>query len=339
MLEQLFITVLNMSLTGALIILGVLIARLCLKKAPRIFSYALWAVPLFRLLCPFSFSAGFSLLGLFSDAPTGSQLSYIPDDIGYMHKPQVQLPLPAASEIVNEILPPATPAASMNPMQFWLFLGSWIWILGMALLLGFGLFSLLRFRRKLKNAQHDRDSIYLTEGLPMPFVMGFFRPRIYLPSGLSEEEKPYILLHEKIHIRRKDHLLRILAFLTLCLHWFNPLVYAAYILSGKDMEMSCDEAVIRKYGSSIKKEYSASLLSFATGHRFPLSTPLAFGESDTGARIKNALRYRKPTIIVTCAAIVLCAVVGFALLANPKASLLTVSRKFRMKLSYPESLH
>lgn len=153
---------------------------------------------------------------------------------------------------------------------------------------------LLQLTKKLKNAVHDRDNIYLSDQIDTAFVLGAFRPKIYLPSYLGDTQRDYILLHEQTHIRRLDHMVKLAGFFVLLLHWFNPLVWIAFYASGKDMEMSCDEAVVKKLGNGVKKDYSTSLLSLATGRKIVGGTPLAFGEGDTRGRIKNVLNYKKP---------------------------------------------
>ena len=319
MIEQIFIHILNMSLTGSVIILAMLIVRLCLGKAPRIFSYTLWAVVLFRLLCPVSFSADISLLGILEkNASTEGRMEYIPENIGYQTEPQVSLPVPGVSDALNASLPAGNPAASVNPLQIWLFFGAWIWILGIAAMLIYSICSLLRLRKKLKKASHEGGNIYRMPGHGTPFVYGLIRPRIYLSQALDPEEERYMLLHEQIHIRRRDPLFRMLAYLALCLHWFNPFVWLAFFLSEQDMEMSCDEAVIRRLGNSVKKEYSASLLALASGHRMVKGLPIAFGEGDTKNRIEHVLQYRKPARILAAAAAVVCGILALQFLANPK---------------------
>ena len=318
-MEQLFITILNMSLTGSVIIAAMLIVRLCFRKAPRIFSYALWAVVLFRLLCPVSFSAGISFLGILEkNAPAKGRMEYIPENIGYQMEPKVSLPLPGVSDAVNASLPAGNPAASANPLQIWIFVLSCIWILGIAVMLAYSMFSLLRLRKKLKAASHEGGNIYRMPGHGTPFVYGLIRPRIYLSQALNQKEERYMLLHEQIHIRRRDPLFRTLAYGALCLHWFNPLVWLAFFLSEQDMEMSCDEAVIRQLGSNVKKEYSASLLSLASGHPMVKGLPIAFGEGDTKNRIENVLHYHKPARILAAAAAIVCVVLAVQFLANPR---------------------
>lgn len=317
-LQKLFILVLNMSLTGSVVILGVILARLLLRRAPRIFSYGLWAVVLFRLLSPVSFSLPVSLLGALQNGPAvEGRMEYIAPDIGYQEKPEVALPVPGLNESVNGSLPPANREASVNPMQIYLIIGAYLWLLGTVSMGVYYGASLWRFRRKLKGASHEKENIYRFRAGGTPFVCGVFRPKIYLPETLTKEEEAYILLHEQIHIKRGDAVFRLLACLALLVHWFNPLVWIAFFLSERDMEMSCDEAVIRKLGSKVKKEYSASLLKAAAGDRITRGIPLAFGESGTGSRIRNVLRYKKPVALFICAAALVSALLAVAFLANP----------------------
>lgn len=319
-MEQILIRVLNMSLTAGVAILAVLLIRLLLVRAPKIFSYLLWLPVLFRLLCPVSFSMDISLTGLLK-APLfeEGELQYIPADIGFMQEPEVTLPGKMMTEMVNSSLPAGTPAASMNPMQGILFAGAVLWLAGVLLMLIFSVAACLRLRRKLKGAviEEGQGNVYRTDQISMPFVCGLFRPVVYLPAGLAGEEKDYILLHEKIHIRRKDQLWRFLGYLALSLHWFNPLVWLAFYLSGKDMEMSCDEAVIRRMGIYIRKKYSASLLSFACGRRVMPGLPLAFGEGQTGSRIRNLLHYKKTGRAAMAVFGALCLAAAVILIANP----------------------
>lgn len=318
MIEKLFIQVLNMSMTACVAIAAVLLVRAFLRKAPRIFSYALWAVVLFRLLCPFSFSSAVSLFGVAGEsAVEQGRLVYISkDSISRQTLQEEAGGLPADGAASGGFSQKRT-EDSVNPPKPAVTAASWIWLCGMAVMAGYGIYSLRRFQKRLKGAVCLEDNIYSAECLATPFVIGFFRPKIYLPSFLKEEEKEYILLHEQTHIRRFDPALRMLSFAALCLHWFNPLVWLAYHISGGDMEMSCDEAVIRKLGDRVKKEYSASLLCLAAGRGMSGSLPLAFGEGDTKSRIKNVLHYKKPAFWGIAAAAALCAAAVAVLISNP----------------------
>ena len=331
-MHRLFPIVCNMSLTASVVILAVLAVRLLLRRAPKVFSYALWAVVLFRLLCPVSVTSAVSLLGALG-APAQertavtSVVEYVPTDIVRNMAPTVtplpQEPFPAepGENIVSTAPSVTQPAAApASPLSGPVAVLTLTWLTGMALLLLYSVISLLRLRRRLVGAVRLEDNIYLADYIPSPFVMGLFRPKIYLPSTLTETERGYILRHEQYHLRRRDHVVKLLSFLTLCVHWFNPLVWAAFILAGKDMEMSCDEAVVRELGEDIRADYSASLLSLATGRRIVAGMPLAFGEGDTGGRIRNLLNWKRPQpwIIAVCA--VVCVGLIALCAANPKGS-------------------
>ncbi|MFZ7102381.1 MAG: DUF5301 domain-containing protein [Peptococcaceae bacterium] len=316
--HTLFPIILNMSLTAGIVIILVLLVRLPLRKAPKIFSYALWAVVLFRLLCPVSFSSDLSLVGTFhTPAVTNGNIAYIPADIVHAANPQVDLPLPGVSEVINESLPQSAEQTGAAPPKGPMAIATLLWFGGIAVLLVYSMASLLPLKRKLTGAVLLRENIYLAEHLAMPFVSGVIRPKIYLPSTLSEREREYIILHEQIHIRRFDHIIRLVSFLALTLHWFNPLVWVAFILSGKDMEMSCDEAVLKKLDGDIRADYAASLLSLATDRKIIAGAPLAFGEGDTKSRIKNVMNYKKPAFGAVIAAVIVCIAVAVLLLANP----------------------
>ncbi|MEG1883722.1 MAG: M56 family metallopeptidase [Clostridia bacterium] len=310
MLDTLFLQILNMSFTASFVIAFVLLIRLVLQKTSKIFSYALWSVVLFRLVCPFSFESVFSIL------PT--KANPVPTNIGFMQAPQIDTGIPIINDSINAILPEAAPVVSINPLQIWIFSGQILWLLGIAILLIYSLVTLYKLTRKLKGATLLRDHIFLLDNISTAFVLGMVRPKIYLPLSLNNKEQDYILLHEQTHIKRLDHIVKILAFLVLCVHWFNPFVWVAFFAFSKDMELSCDEAVIKTLGNEVKKDYSASLLSIATGKRIVGGTPLAFGEGDTKSRIQNVLNYKKPAfwvIVVTTIAVV---AVGIGLAANPK---------------------
>ena len=328
-MHRLFPIVCNMSLTASVVILAVLAVRLLLRRAPKRVAEALRAVVLGRLLRPVSGTSAVSLMGALG-APAQertqrtSAVEYVPADImirgtapAVTQLPQPPLPAEtggAVSDAPADTAPAAVPAMSFNEPVFILTL---IWLAGMVLLLAYSLVSLLRLRRRLVGTVRLRDNIYLADHIPSPFVMGLFRPKIYLPSTLTETERGYILRHEQYHLRRRDHLVKFLSFLALCIHWFNPLVWAAFVLSGKDMEMSCDEAVVRELGEDIRADYSASLLSLATGRRIVAGMPLAFGEGDTGSRIRNLLNWKRPRPWVMAVCAVVCVGLIALCAANP----------------------
>jgi len=305
-MDKLFLTILNMSLTGAFVIAAICLARLPLKKAPKIISYCLWAVAGFRLLFPFSVEGVFSLI------PFKAQT--IPTDIVMQPVPRIDSGIPFVNNAVSGILPAATPASSANPLQLWTTIGELVWLIGAAAMVVYGLVSFVILKRKMRKADHIEANIYEAKNIKTPFVLGVFNPGIYLPIGLSEKEKSYILLHEQTHIRRHDHIVKFAAYFILCLHWFNPLVWAAFLLMGADMEMSCDERVLKEMGSETKKDYSLSLLSLATDKSIIGGSPLAFGEGGIKERVKNVLNFKKSSRVIVIVSVALVAVlsIGFA---------------------------
>ena len=230
--------------------------------------------------------------------------------------PRVDSGIPIVNNAISAMLPAATPAASANPMQIWIAIGAYIWVAGLAIMLIYSVVSIILLRRRLRGATFIRDNIYEAGNLKTPFVIGLFRPKIYIPAGLTGEELRYILLHERIHIRRHDHVIKMFAYFVLCLHWFNPLAWAAFFLMSTDMEMSCDEHVMKELGENVRNEYSMSLVRVATGQRIPNSSPLAFGEGGMKGRIKRVLNFKKPSRIIIAAAVALVAVLTVCLATN-----------------------
>ena len=312
----------NMSLTASVAIVLVILLRLLLKKAPKVISYALWGVVLFRLLCPMSIGSNFSVYNLF-DAPAQesgtitSVIEYVPSNIVHTEYPSVALPVPGISDVINEALPQGQEQLVADPLEAPMSITTYIWMIGVLVMVIYSIVSYIRLRRKLSVVVPLRDNIFIADDIKSPFVVGLFRPKIYLPCNLGDKEQEYIILHEQHHIKRLDHVMKALAFLALAIHWFNPLVWVAFILASKDMEMSCDEAVIRKIGGDVRADYSASLLTLATGRRIIAGTPLAFGEGDTKGRINNLSKWKKPAVWVVLVAVVACVVLAVCLLTNP----------------------
>lgn len=313
-MTKIFISILNMSLTGSYVILCVILARQALKKAPKVLSYTLWSVVGFRLLIPFSFESVFSLL------PRSANLAPIPSDIVFQQSPEIYTGLERLDTYINQSLPTAVMEASANPMQIYMSLARDIWLLGIIILLIYSVSSILKLKKQLRNSQEFEGNIYMADNLKTPFVLGLIRPRIYLPSGLNHEEKTYILHHEQIHIRRKDHIIKVLAFLILSIHWFNPLVWIAFTLMTIDMELSCDEKVLEEMSRDIKKDYANSLFSLANGRHIFNGSPLAFGEGNVRRRIENVLNYKKPSFWIVIVSLFVTLALGFSLLGNPSSA-------------------
>ena len=322
-LERLFLKVLNMSLTGSFVILAVLLTRLLLRKAPRRFSYWLWGAVGFRLICPVSFGASFSLLGLLPQRlpqqshGLGTAMTYIPEHIGLMQQPRIQVGIPGISEALSQSLPaPVEPGASVNPMQIVTFVAMALWLVGLVVCLVCGLVSHCRLVGKLEKAVHVRGNLWECDTVRCPFILGWFRPRVYVPFGLTGDARQYVLAHEACHIRKKDHLVKLLAYGILSVHWFNPLCHVAFRLMERDMEMRCDEEVLRQ-NPGIAKVYSLSLLSLASNRRLVSPSPLAFGETGVKGRIQHVLAWKKPKLWQVVLSVLLCAGVLLACTANP----------------------
>ena len=327
-LQVLFTTVLNMSITASFVAIGVIFARLILKRMPRIFSYALWSAVLMRLVLPVSFTSTFSFLSVINSGiqQTSGAFAYVPYNIGLMQTPGIDVGVNAINKAVNSSLPWAVLTGSVNPMQIVMAILSMVWVMGVALLILYGVISYLKVINNVKTSTLIRDGIFETDRIATPFVCGFIKPRIYIPTDISQNELSYILAHERVHIKRRDYLIKPFAFLVLSVHWFNPLMWFSFFLMSKDLEMSCDESVLKISGDETRANYSQSLLALATGKRQLLSgSPLAFGESNAKARIKNVLNYKKPPFWVVVGALIATVALVVLFTANPKKDLLATT--------------
>ncbi len=311
-LSNLFLDVVNVSIMASFVIGFVMLARLLLRKAPKVFSYALWGIVLVRLLIPLSIQSPVSVIPVTPSVEQYHVNQALPEvefelPIDHQTNLESQMNAPYHGGVVVQVKRSLEPAVYL----------SLIWVGGMLLMGLYSGVSYGKIRRKVRVSVPLRDHIYLADDIRSPFVIGLIRPKIYLPENLGEQEMEYILLHEEQHIHRLDHWAKALAFLALTVHWFNPLVWAAFSLAAKDMEMSCDEAVIRKAGGEIRAAYSASLLTFATGKRILAGTPLAFGEGDTKGRIRNLANWKRPGFWVILLVLILCVVLAVCLLTDP----------------------
>lgn len=320
-MTNLFTTILNMSITASYLFLAVIAIRIFLKKVPKFFSYVLWLPVLIRLVVPFSFKSSFSFFSFLKptiQTSTGG-LEYIPHNIGFIQNPAVDIGINRINNAVNTSFPHPTLGDSVNPMQIIMDIASIIWVVGMVIFLFYSIISYIKVINNLKTAILVKDNIFETDRNTTPFVCGFIKPKIFIPVGMSENELSYILVHEQVHIKRLDYLIKPVAFLVLVVHWFNPLIWLSFAYMSKDMEMSCDERVLKKLGNDIKGCYSNSLLSLSVKRSGLLTgSPLAFGESNIKSRIKNIITYKKPTIGIIVAAIIVTTSLIVAFTANPK---------------------
>lgn len=317
---RLFPEILNMSLTGSIVILAVMVIRFFLRKAPKKWSYLLWLVVAFRLACPVALPSPISLMGAVN-APvtTEGTIEYIPQTIVRPQTPAVSPVTPTPGTVTPDTVAPA-PHSPSAPAPFSVMdILPVVWLMGMAVVLIYSVVSYLRLRHRLTEAILYHENVWQSDKVHSPFILGLFRPRIYIPFGLDEQTLRYVLAHEHCHLKRKDHIIKPLAFLLLTLHWFNPLCWLAFHLMGRDMEMSCDEQVLAQENGD-RKVYSTALLSFAANRRFPAPSPLAFGEGEVRPRITNALNWKAPKVWVTAAAGVLCVAVLLLCALNPNSA-------------------
>lgn len=320
-MTNLFLLILNMSISASYVALVVIATRFLFKRSAKIFSYFLWLVVAIRLLIPVSFTSSFSLFRWAQPqniADTGI-MEFVPQDIGLLEHPVVSTGIREISRFVNSSLPAAEPIASANPMQIIVWIGCGIWLTGAVILFLYSVTVYLKFVARVRTATLVKDNIFETDQITTPCVCGFLKPKIYIPIGMREHELAYILLHEQTHIRRRDYLIKPFAFLLLIVHWFNPIMWLSYVLMNKDMEMSCDERVVRKMGNQIKESYSTTLLSLSVSTSGLMNgSPLAFGEGNVKARIKNILSYRKPSSLFVAGSILFIAALVVGCSANPK---------------------
>ena len=313
-LESVFLKLVNMSLSASFLILAVMLVRLIFKKAPKWIICILWGCVALRLLIPFSIESSLSLL------PSSEPL---PEEILYTPEPMIESGIPPLDELINPILSESlapVPGDSANPTQIWSFILAAAWGIGMAALVIYAAVSYIIIKRKVRESVPLRDNIRLCDRIPSPFILGVFRPTIYLPSEMNEADASYVIAHENAHLARRDHLWKPLGFALLILHWFNPLVWIGYILLCRDIEIACDEKVIGKMETEEKKEYSEVLLACSVHRRLIAACPLAFGEVGVKERIKNVLNYKKPAFWIIVLALIVCVVTAICFLTNPPSN-------------------
>lgn len=349
--------ILEMSLVASITIFIVMILRFILTKAPKVFSYMLWSIVMFRLLCPVSLGSPFSVFNFFESVVDTSSNQAIDakyeseNTIGFENEltNQQDYNLPNVLEYQNQELPnqiyddfdnmqivnddsqqhdsynvtagkvqdsSANDVAEENDITVFHIL-SVVWIIGMVLFGTINVINLAKLKRKLSASINLRKNIFISDEIDMPFCFGIINPKIYLPSTLKKTERKYVIAHERAHIRRMDHIVKPLAYIALGIHWFNPLVWIAFVLAGKDMEMSCDEKVISKLGEDIRAEYSAILLGLATGKHISIVAPLSFGEGNPKGRITNIMNYKRPRTWVVTISVIVCIIALLCLVTNP----------------------
>ncbi len=313
-MEKIFIELLNMSITASWLVFVILLLRLIFKKAPKSITVVLWALVGLRLICPFSVE---SVLSLVPSAET------IPLDILYSKNPTIHTGVGLLNSSINPVISESlapNPGDSVNPMQVIMYIASYIWIIGMIAMILYVFLSYWRIHRKIREAVRMRDNVWMCDKIATPFILGVFRPQIYLPSNVKENDVPYILAHEMAHIKRHDHWWKPLGFALLTIHWFNPMIWIAYILLCRDIELACDEKVIKEMGIEIKKSYSEALINCSIPRKTIAACPLAFGEVGVKERVKTVLNYKKPAFWIVLCAITVCVIIAVCFMTNPKGN-------------------
>ncbi len=286
-MENLFNEILSMSIDAVWLIGAVIIVRALLYKAPKYFRKILWGLVGLRLLIPFSFKSSFSL---------------VPEE---------------TPETVDRVVQQTVVAPAEQSLSF-MNIVAIVWVTVGVAFLGYGIISYLKLKSKIFDGVLYKENIYFSDKIESPFVCGFIKPKIYLPYGLKEETEKYVLQHEKMHIKHGDHILKYLGFGILCIHWFNPFVWISYFLLCKDIELSCDESVVRKYDTHGCKQYAKALLELGINKVRLSACPIAFGEVGIKNRIKNVVNYKKAGKVLVCASLTLCIAVAVCFMTEPE---------------------
>ena len=310
-MSELFLEIVNRSIAASWIVIAVLILRFCLKKAPKWVNVLLWGIVAVRLIFPFSIESALSLI------PSAETVS---PSIMMETAPSVQTGVPALDQVINPVidhsLSPA-PGASANPLQIWISVMAAVWLAGAAALLLYSAISCWRLRRRVREAVILRDNIFQSENAGSPFVLGIIQPKIYLPYSVDSGALAYVIAHEQAHLRRGDHVWKPLGFLLLTIHWFNPLLWLSYVLLCRDIELACDEKVIKNLSCGQRADYMQALVTCSVNRRRIAACPLAFGEIGVKERVKSVMNYKKPTFWIILLAVAACVVLAVCFLTNP----------------------
>lgn len=315
-MSEFFLTIVNMSISASWIVLAVLILRLLLKKAPKWITVLLWGIVAVRLICPFTIESVMSLI------PSAETIS---PEIMMDDTPEINSGIPILNNTINPVIGESfspDPATSANPLQILIPVLSVVWLVGIAGMLLYTVISYLKVKRKIGTAVLLRDNVFQSENVVSPFVLGIVKPKIYLPFNMDEQDMSHVIAHEQAHIRRKDHWWKPFGFLLLTIHWFNPLMWLGYVLLCRDIELACDEKVVKELNAEQKADYSQALLSCSVNRRMIAACPLAFGEVGVKNRVKSVLNYKKPAFWIIAIAIVVSIVVAVCFLTNPATNTL-----------------
>ncbi|MBQ2847196.1 MAG: hypothetical protein IJE74_02960 [Clostridia bacterium] len=307
-----FIDLLNISITASYIIIAVVFLRLIFRKIPKKFICLLWGIAGLRLVFPFSIESAFSLI------PSTETFEPVSGNTPGL---RVNSGIPVIDMPVNDYLGDRYAEGITVPANLKDTIASAaavIWLVGVAAILFYGLISYIKVKKSVSTAVLLKDNIWQSESVVSPFILGIFKPKIYIPFNMDEETRNYVIAHENAHLKRRDHCIKPLGFVVLAVYWFNPLVWAAYVLLCRDIEAACDEKVIAKMDNGTRKEYASALLECAVNRRRIAACPLAFGEVSVKNRIKNVMNYKKPVFWVIILAVIACIVASVCFLTNPE---------------------
>ena len=327
-MDAVFLKLLNLSLSASWLVAAVLLLRLLLKRAPKAIHCLLWAIVALRLVLPFSLESSFSLLPEKpAPAPESSVTQTTPEVLTGFEAVDQQINAFLAhrfqtSQTTPNPLPPVTdggevPVPAETGLSVMEIVTS-VWVLGMVVMISYSLVAYLRLRYRVRDSVPLQDNIRISDKIPSPFILGIFRPRIYLPHNLSEGDRPFVLAHENAHLKRRDHWWKPLGFALLVVYWFNPVLWVAYVLLCRDIEFACDEKVLESLGSEAKRPYSRALVNSSVPRGLISACPLAFGEVGVKHRIKSVLNYKKPAFWIILVALLSCAVLAVCFLTDPR---------------------
>ena len=320
-----FLKLLNLSISASWLVLAVLVLRLVSKRSPKWVNVLLWGIVALRLVLPFSIESALSLI------PSAETVS--PAAVQFDPAPTITSGVSVIDNAVNPSLSEhfsAVPTASVNPLYVWTEIAGWVWLIGLGAMLLYALVSYLRLRRRVSVSLPVQDHIYLCDAISSPFILGFVKPHIYLPSDLDEVQRQNVLAHEQAHLARRDHWWKPLGFALLAVYWFNPVLWLAYTLLCRDIELACDERVIRTMDESAVKTYSTVLLACSMPRKAVITCPLAFGEVGVKERVRNALHYKKPAFWVVAASVAVCVVVAVCFLTDPEHETMKWAKNLRV---------
>lgn len=316
-MNELFLKIINMSISASWLVLAVLLLRFVLKKAPKWVNVLLWGIVAVRLICPFSFESALSLI------PSAETF---PEKIISGPSFDVQTGITPIDNRINDYLGDryfegvTVPANNGNNIMTILTI---VWTIGILLLVAYTVISYWRLHREIDTAVRYKDNIFQSENVSSPFVLGIIKPRIYLPFSMNDQDLEHVVAHEQAHICRKDHWWKPLGFLLLTVHWFNPLMWLAYVLLCRDIELACDEKVIKELSNEERADYTQALVACSVNRRMIAACPLAFGEVGVKERVKSVMNYKKPAFWIIVLAVITCVVVAVCFLTNPAGTALT----------------